>query len=60
VQLLLGWCVRVSDTGVAQLAACCPLLAVLSVRACPKVTDASVVKLAQVQQKSRAGLLKSL
>ena len=37
-----------SDAAVAQLAACCPLLAVLSVRGCVRVTDAAVIKLAQV------------
>ncbi len=49
-QLLLAWCVLVSDAAVAQLAAHCPLLAVLSVRGCVRVTDAAVIKLAQVQR----------
>ena len=47
-QLLLAWCVKLSDSSVSQLAANCPLLDVLSIRGCARVTDAAVIKLAQV------------
>lgn len=46
-EILLAWCVQLTDTSFVQIAANCPLLTHLSLRGCNKVSDSAVVQLAQ-------------